>query len=298
MVVHPAGQAQFAVALHGIRADRDNWDATTNSGFRLTVADGAGGLKAIHNWHPAVHQHETESFVFHRVERGGAISHNDELVPEAGERGGDDFLIDRVILGHQDLAIVTAAHRWRVALGRIAHGRRKVQGRLGHGPDDTHGRATAFCRIDADITTHRINDFLDDTEPKPCPVELFCCRVISLFKWLEHAGFERIGHADAGVGYCEFNADFLLPLGNNADFYRQRARIGEFERVRDQVLQNQCQLQRVANHRDGRHTSGQLQPVVEFALHGLSGHFVEPVPNEFQQVELDNLEVQLAGIDP
>jgi hypothetical protein len=98
VVVHARGQAPLPVRKHR-RGHRDDRCA---AGRPLTAADLGRGLVAVEDRQLAVHQHRPVDPSWHQFDGLPAIADHLGAVPELGEDGEGQDLVDLVVLDHQD----------------------------------------------------------------------------------------------------------------------------------------------------------------------------------------------------
>ena len=101
VVVHPGGEATFAIARHRMRRHRDH--AQVPAGCRFPLSDCGRRLEAAHLRHLHVHQHHVEIVAFDRRQRLAAIPRHGDVVPAPRQQSDRHLLIDDVVFGKQDL---------------------------------------------------------------------------------------------------------------------------------------------------------------------------------------------------
>ena len=99
VVVHACGETGFSVSFDEVgRKGNDH-----RRGFGEMGPDSLGGYEAVDYQHLYVHDDEVESAGQGRFDGQLAIGSDDYLMAELAAHGADDYLVDEVILGHQNL---------------------------------------------------------------------------------------------------------------------------------------------------------------------------------------------------
>ena len=101
VVVHPGGEAAFAVPRDGVGGQRDDRQ-TPAAARRLVGPDHAGGGEAVHHRHLAVHEDEVVAPVPARRHASRAVFHDLDPAAQASSACARHVLVHRVVLGDQD----------------------------------------------------------------------------------------------------------------------------------------------------------------------------------------------------
>jgi len=99
-IIHSGSQASGLRILEIVGGKGDDRQPLT-AGQHLS--DGAGGLKAVHDRHLAIHQHQIEGSVARRLDRFLAVLDNGDDAIERLQEAGSDLLIDRVVFSKQNI---------------------------------------------------------------------------------------------------------------------------------------------------------------------------------------------------
>ncbi len=101
VIVHARRQAGFAVALQRVGGNRDHGQAALAAHLALVAPDLAGGRKAVHHRHLAIHQHRIPAAFVHGAQRFLAVFRAACFEAQAFQHRAGDFDVDRVVLGQQ-----------------------------------------------------------------------------------------------------------------------------------------------------------------------------------------------------
>src|SRR6185312_15244508 len=90
---------------------------------RFELPDALRRLDAVDDRHLAIHQNQIEFVAREAFDSGLAIRRRDNAATERLEQPLGDFLIDRIVLGHEDVCIELWPPRLRAAFGGLARRR-------------------------------------------------------------------------------------------------------------------------------------------------------------------------------
>ncbi len=119
---------------------------------------------------------------------------------------------------------------------------------------------------------------------------------VRLRERIEDAAGRFARHAHARIVHLDAQADRLRILGGDADHHGDAARVGELDRIAQQVDDHLAQPVRIADHRHGN-----VEGDGEFQLQALGlrlrrEHIVDVV-QQFAEIEVDVFDGQLASLD-
>src|SRR5205814_7791259 len=122
-------------------------------------------------------------------------------------------------------------------------------------------------------------------------------RAVSLLERLENALLLLVRDADAGIPYGEMQDHVAVSQRpGDADMDGHFPGGGELDGIPDQIDHDLCEPVDVPDQRfghPGRHLAGQLQPL----LVGAHGERLGGRAERFAQIEVDRVEIDLAGLD-
>ncbi len=155
------------------------------------------GGEAVHQRHLHVHQHEViaRDFRLEAVNRLLPVGGKGDFVPEFFKQPRDDFLVDLVVLRHQNFQLLHGPQGGAHVLDRaraVAFGRR----RLNFEPE---GAAFARGAGDADFALHQLDNLAADGKAEARAAETARDGAVGLRKLLEQLGLRFNRYADAGV---------------------------------------------------------------------------------------------------
>src|SRR6266702_5257279 len=98
--IHSGGKTTFLVADHGVGGHGDN--GKVRSRGALKKPDGSGGIEAIHLGHLHIHKNNVEGQFFDEFQRSFTRARYAHGMPPLFKKANGQYLIHRIILGHQD----------------------------------------------------------------------------------------------------------------------------------------------------------------------------------------------------
>ena len=201
-LVHAGGGAPGLLLRQGGRGEGDDGEERGGAAQRVRLArptaDAARGFPAVEFRHVAVHQnHVGQRSLFECDEGFFAVAGQRERAAEAHELGGDDFLVHRVVLGHEHAEVEV-----RLELDGCSGRTRGERGR-GERQGEVEDGALAGRALDPDGSAHELHEAGTDGEPEAGAAEAARRGGVGLGEAFEDAG-EGIGlDADAGVAHFE-----------------------------------------------------------------------------------------------
>ncbi len=201
---------------------------------------------------------------------------------------GEDFTVGVIVVDHQH----TQPLEVFVALDRRA----RVGILLGQGQLEPERRAATGCAAQADLPAHHLDQALGDRQPQAATTETSGGRAVGLAEGAEQARLRLRVDADAAILY--FDAEAPLPgrLVEPRDGDEHLTVAGKLDRVTHQIGHDLAYPYRIADHRNRqvvRHAADDLHALAV----GQLGEQVGDVLHQLAQVEVDPLELQLAGFD-
>jgi hypothetical protein len=108
IVVHAGGQAQFAIAFHGIGGHGDDRQVPTLCRLAFLTAQLPGGGIAIHAGHLAVHQDGIIMPLCYCGQRFISVTDHIHAIAQLVQHAGGHALVDRVVFGQQQMVVALA----------------------------------------------------------------------------------------------------------------------------------------------------------------------------------------------
>ena len=145
MIAHASGEAEFAIAVHGVGGHGDDGEV----GEAGIGADGFCGGDAIHNGHLHVHEDDVVVVFGDLLNSSGAVFGEIDLDMGVFEEAGGDFAIEFVVLDEKNASAVDGSEvdfAGAVRLG-VGGGRVSTTENFDDGVEE-HGRGN---RLDEDV---------------------------------------------------------------------------------------------------------------------------------------------------
>ncbi len=140
-------------------------------------------------------------------------------------------------------------------------------------------RRPAFVRaLEPYLAAVFLHDALRRKEAETGSDRIFLLSIVGAEEFLEYAGLVACGDADAGVSHRNIH-DVVLVRNSNEDFV---ARIAVFDRVLDEILQNDADLFFVEH--EGREGFGFEENDLNAALVGFAGEIEEHALDQFYEI--------------
>jgi len=98
IAIHPRGQTPLALSRHRVRRERNDPQTTAAE----VPADFVSGFESVELRHLKVHQDDVEPARRRQRDGRASIIHDGDIVPASPENGRGHFLIDCIVLGHED----------------------------------------------------------------------------------------------------------------------------------------------------------------------------------------------------
>ncbi len=272
----------------GQRRRRDA-GAGRRGALRLARADFAQHGHAIDIRHRNIEDHQIEGLAFIGLERLGPVGHQHRGDAQLAHHRAQDHPVGPVVIGRQ--------HPQPLQIGGIGGDIgladadfRQIGAR--NGQRDAHGGSLARGRAEVDGALHHVHQTAHDRHAQPGPAKAAGNRAVGLAEFLEHLLHLRLGHADAGVAHHQQDAARIAAI----DLDRDRPGLGEFHRVRNDVVQDLQEAVRIAQPR-AQPVAGQRDGKGNLLFRGLERvHRFDPL-RQIRGDERQRLDLHLVGLD-
>ena len=200
-----------------------------------------------------------------------------------------DLAVRRVVVHHEEPLAGELRHRAR-------HGHASRQLRCFRGELDVEGRSLALLALHPHRPVHQLDETLRDGEPEPGAAVAAGGGGVDLAEGREQPLHPVLGDADPGVANGELESVRARPGWVGADVDDHLARLGELDRVRDEVEQYLPQAGRVP-HDSCRHVLVDEAAQLELLLPRTRCDDVERALDTRPEIDRLLLELELARLD-
>ena len=282
----------FARALVGVGVGGAEHHQPCRRQRRLRL-DCAGELKAVHARHVHVENRDLERAaglrrLRHQRERLRPAVDAAHLHVPALQLLLQDVAIGLVVVHHQHAHTVQRA-------GRAQRGRWGPRHRQAQIDDET--RPAARRALDADAPPHQAQQAAADRQAQAGAAVLPRGRAVGLREVFEDPRLRFRCDADATVVDADLDRTIRRGLLAQRHANHHFAVFGELERVADQVGDDLAQPERVAVHGQRRFGWGELSRQFKALDLGRVRKHRHRVFDDFDQVEVDRLQLEVAGLD-